>query len=138
VTLEITIARAVVRAMIAHARREAPRECCGLLIGRRGAIVRAWPARNVRPGVTRYKVHPQDHFNAIRAAREDGLDVIGAYHSHPAAPPVPSATDRGESVDPTLLHVIVSVAGTRARVRGYWLASDRVIEARLRRVRAAT
>ena len=39
----------------------------------------------------RYEVAPEDHFAAVRAARADGLEVIGAYHSHPASPAEPSS-----------------------------------------------
>jgi proteasome lid subunit RPN8/RPN11 len=48
------------------------------------------------PG-TGYVVRPEDHFAAIRLARAHALDVVGAYHSHPAGRPRPSITDRVEA-----------------------------------------
>jgi hypothetical protein len=78
--------------VVAHARAEAPRECCGLLIGRAGEIERAFPARNARRGTTRYLIDPRDHFAAIKAAREAGAGVVGYYHSHPSTAPQPSPT----------------------------------------------
>jgi proteasome lid subunit RPN8/RPN11 len=80
-----------------HVRAEAPAEACGLLLGRPGEVLHAWPARNQLESPTRYQVHPEDHFAAIREARRLGLEVIGAYHSHPASPAEPSATDRAEA-----------------------------------------
>jgi proteasome lid subunit RPN8/RPN11 len=44
-----------------------------------------------------YIVRPDDHFAAIRLARAHALDVVGAYHSHPAGRPRPSTRDRVEA-----------------------------------------
>ena len=100
----------------AHARAEAPRECCGLLLGTTERIARSVRARNIAPGATRYLIDPEDHFSAIRAARMEGLDVIGAYHSHPSGEPVPSATDIAEANSgPEFVYVIVSAGSGEAR-----------------------
>lgn len=122
-------------AILDHARRALPDECCGLLIGAsRGGetrVTRAWPARNLRRSPTRYLVDPADHFAAIRAARRAGLAVVGAYHSHPASAPSPSATDTREADDTRLVHVIASP--TRAAMRAY-----RLVGGRLRRIEIRT
>lgn len=97
-TASVRVAGAVIEAVLVAARAAAPRECCGLLIGRGQDVLRAHPARNVAADASRYEIAPEDHFAALRAARADGLAVLGAYHSHPAGPPVPSATDRSEAV----------------------------------------
>ena len=119
--------RSVREAVLGHARRALPHECCGLLVGRGSEaetrLVRAWPARNLRQSRTRYLVDPADHFAAIRAARGAGLSVVGAYHSHPASPPFPSATDVREADDAALLYLIASPA--RAEVRAFRLAAGR-------------
>ena len=109
--------------MLAHAREQAPRECCGLLIGRGTGVIRSVRARNLEPQATRYLIAPEDHFAAIRAARADGLDVVGAYHSHPASEPVPSAADISEANSGAdFLHVIVSPE--TEEVRGYRINPD--------------
>jgi proteasome lid subunit RPN8/RPN11 len=118
----VQIGSAVLRAILAHARAEAPNECCGLLVGAGLAVAGAVPARNVRASPTRFLIDPADHFRTIRLARLAGLRVIGAYHSHPASDPVPSATDLAESHDAELVHMIVSLrAGSADAVRCYRL-----------------
>jgi desampylase len=92
--LPVAVPGSVADAILAHAAAAAPREACGLLVGRDAVVERAVAARNVAVEPTRYEVAPEDHFTAVRAARSDGLEVIGAYHSHPASPAVPSPTDR--------------------------------------------
>jgi proteasome lid subunit RPN8/RPN11 len=86
----------VVEFILAHAGEDAPREACGLLVGRADAVHRAVRARNLARQDSRYEVAAEDHFAAVRAARAEGLEVIGAYHSHPATAAVPSETDRDD------------------------------------------
>ena len=103
--------------MLAHARVESPRECCGLLIGTGHVVSRCVRARNDDARATaRYLINPEDHFAAIRSARVDRLEVVGAYHSHPFNAPVPSATDIAEANGGAdFLYVIVSPAGDEVR-----------------------
>lgn len=126
--------RTVRDAVLDHARRALPDECCGLLIGVSAEtdtrVTRAWPARNLRRSPTRYLIDPADHFAAIRAARATGETVVGAYHSHPASPPSPSATDDRDAEDTALLYVIASPAG--AEVRAYRLDAGRLRRVELR------
>ena len=111
----VLLAPAALDDMLQHARDEAPNECCGLLVGRRGVLERALRARNLQSSPTRYLIDPEDYFAAIRAARSEGRRVIGAYHSHPASAPAPSPSDIAEATGgPDFLYVIVSPKGARA------------------------
>jgi proteasome lid subunit RPN8/RPN11 len=102
--------------MLAHARDEAPRECCGLLIGKGESIARSVRTRNLDAKATRYLIDPEDHFAAIRGARAAGLEVVGAYHSHPSSAPVPSATDIAEATNGSdFFYVIVSLVDDDVR-----------------------
>ena len=105
--------------IVAHAMEERPNECCGLLIGSADLVQDAVRARNVRRSPTRFQVEPADHFAAIRRARAAGLEVVGAYHSHPNGPSGPSETDRVRLNDPTMVHVIVSLAHGTRTVRAF-------------------
>jgi proteasome lid subunit RPN8/RPN11 len=116
--------------LIAHAHEQAPRECCGLLIGKGEEVIRSVRARNLEARATRYLIDPADHFDAIRAARTEGCEVIGAYHSHPASPPVPSPTDIAEANSgPDFVYVIVSPLNDE--VAGYRVSDGAVVRIRL-------
>ena len=52
--------------------------------------------------------------SARRAARQQGLEVLGFYHSHPHSAPEPSSTDLAEASYPDRVYLIVSVRETRA------------------------
>ena len=126
----VIVPASVLHDIAAHARRAAPDECCGLLVGTGARIESAHPARNLRRSPTRYLVDPADHFAAIRSARQAGLAVVGAYHSHPASAASPSPTDEREATDPDFLYLIVSLV--TAETRGFRLVDGQMKGVRLR------
>ena len=97
-----------------EARAAFPRECCGLIEGRRrGEIAEAvmlHPARNIALNQDRFEIHPEDHFAALKAARAEGRAVIGCYHSHPNGAPAPSATDRDGGGEEGFLWLVAALA----------------------------
>ena len=105
----MTIARAVIEAIVAHARESAPAECCGLLIGRPGAVTEAARARNISDRPTRYLLDPKDHIDVRRACRQRDLEIVGFYHSHPRPPAEPSETDQIEASYSDHLYLIVAL-----------------------------
>jgi proteasome lid subunit RPN8/RPN11 len=129
------IGHTTVETILAHARATAPNECCGLLIGVGGRIQRSLAATNLEPGPNSYLIDPADHFSAIRSARADGCEVLGAYHSHPGAEAIPSRRDIAEASGPAFVYLIVSVGpDERSDVRAYRFAEGRAIPVRLTRV----
>jgi proteasome lid subunit RPN8/RPN11 len=116
------------RRIIRHARREAPRECCGFLIGRPGHVTSVVEAANIAPGATRYRVDPREHIALRRSLRADprGMTIVGVYHSHPAGRAAPSPTDVAEAHYPDWAYVIVGLAGRRAQLRAFDLARGMV------------
>jgi proteasome lid subunit RPN8/RPN11 len=98
----VALPRAVRRAIVMHARREAPRECCGLLVGCGREVAFAVACTNVARSETRYRIAPREHIDLRRALRafSPPLDIVGVYHSHPRGRPVPSPTDVVEAAYP--------------------------------------
>lgn len=76
-----------IASLFEHAAKEAPRECCGLVVVRKGKE-RYWPCRNRTPGLGQFQMHAEDY-----AAAEDAGDVIAVAHSHVYAAPTPSQAD---------------------------------------------
>ena len=115
----VLVRRDVLDQIARHARDEAPNECCGLLIGTAESVRCARRARNVHASRTRFLIDPEDHFAALRQARARAEEVVGAYHSHPASAPVPSATDVADANDPRLIHLIVSLEDDVENIRAF-------------------
>ena len=104
--------------ILAEARAAAPRECCGLILGRRdgysATAVALQPARNVAAREDRFEIAPDDHFTALRRAREQGQAVIGCYHSHPNGVAHPSAHDAAGGGEDNFLWLIATPDGALA------------------------
>ena len=124
----MTIASPIVDAVIAHAMECQPRECCGVLLGKADTIIEAVRARNLAEGSTSFLIDPQDHIEARRTARSQGLDVIGFYHSHPHSHAIPSATDLAEAAYPECVHLIVGFVEGTAEVRIFRYTGGGAIE----------
>jgi proteasome lid subunit RPN8/RPN11 len=134
-----SIAPAVREAIIRHARRESPRECCGFLVGVPKGILYALPMPNVAARATRYRIDNRAHIDIRRVLRRfvPALSVVGVYHSHPAGPAQPSARDVDEAMYPDWAYLIVGLEHRPPRVRGFRIRRGRVDGLRLRWRRAA-
>ena len=120
----VTTTRDVRDRLIAHAREESPRECCGLLLGRGDEVAEARRARNVASSPeTRFVIDPKDHIDARRDGRARGLEILGFYHSHPHGAAVPSATDLAEAAYPGCVYAIIGLGADVPEVRVFEVAN---------------
>ena len=116
--------------IVAHARSEAPRECCGLIAGRAGRATKLYRLVNLEPGVTRYRVDDAELFRVYRDLDDRGEDVLAIYHSHPATSAFPSPTDVALAAWPDAFYVICSLAGPEAPVvRAFHIVDGVITEA---------
>ena len=99
-----------------------------MLIGTGSTVTEAAAARNLAERPTRFFVDPQDHIDAIRHARERGVEVLGFYHSHPHSSPVPSPTDVSEASYPDRLFVIVGLEHDTPEIRCFRLTDGNFLE----------
>jgi proteasome lid subunit RPN8/RPN11 len=118
ISLQLTHANEI----LAHARREAPRECCGLIGGAAdGKATTVYPLRNVAadPLVT-YEAAPEDLFAAQRTMRDRGEQLVAIYHSHPRSKdPEPSATDVRLAYYPSAVYFIVGLGDKEPCLRAF-------------------
>jgi len=100
--------------MVRHAEATYPRECCGVMIGSidgdQKRVTEAFALENAYTGgqEDRYEIRPEDLLNTDRAARKQGLDLIGIFHSHPDCAAYFSKTDLENSC-PWYSFVVLSV-----------------------------
>lgn len=83
--------------MLSHAQDVYPRECCGILLGisagcRRTAC-RILHTENMAADALHFAIDPLSVAQAEALAEEEGLEIIGFYHSHPDHAAVASAAD---------------------------------------------
>lgn len=110
----------------------APEEGCALLLGeRRGGswwVERIWPCLNVwEPAAERrrrFAVDPREQLRAQTWARGRGWQLLGAAHSHPHSPPLPSASDRELTLAPALMLIRGVGAGGAPELACWWLVEE--------------
>jgi proteasome lid subunit RPN8/RPN11 len=123
----------IVNAMIDHARRERPRECCGLLVGTGGVVESAVPLINESPSPCDSYLVGVGLLGPFQAMRARGQELLAIYHSHPASPALPSQRDLAENYYGSVVHVIISLALVDPVVRAYRLAASTFEEVAWRR-----
>ena len=119
--------RPVYEAIRAHGEETYPHECCGALLGSLQA--NGWSVSEaVRAGNTRtdsahnrYQIAPAELVKIERAARQEGLDIAGFYHSHPDHPAQWSPTDFAEAHWIGCVYVITEIAQNKAKLTNSFL-----------------
>lgn len=114
-TARVRMAADAAGTVLAHLQATFPEEGCGLLVGRMEGdtanVLRAEPSPNVAENRERtFEIDPGLRLRVQRAARAEGLAVLGHFHSHPFGEPQPSATDRARAADePELVWLIAGM-----------------------------
>ncbi|WP_201763863.1 M67 family metallopeptidase [Methanosphaerula palustris] len=114
--------------LFTQAEYEAPIEACGYLAGTDGQITRHFPLTNIDGKEDHFSFDPQEQFATLKAARQEGLSIIGMYHSHPASPARPSPEDVRLAYDPTIVYIIISLMNDTRTVRGFYIRKGEVVE----------
>ncbi len=128
----IALTEKLIKEIEAHGESTYPNECGGMLIGAFDAdgaksVIETFPLENssVEDQSNRILIVPKDVMRAERYAREQKLDVVGYYHSHPNDRAVPSQYDLDHAL-PVWSYIIVSVMdGKAVDVRSWVMENDR-------------
>ena len=117
----------IIEKIYAHALREYPCECCGILTGTE-TVQEIHPCRNIqnelhgedpvrypRDARTAYMIARGEFDSIVSSAKEKGAEVLALYHSHCehgayfSEEDVAAQTVFGEPEFPDALHIVVSV-----------------------------
>ena len=110
-----------------HVAEQAPLEACGLLVGKQDSVEAVLKVRNAAQSPVRFRMDPQEQYNALMWIEANELDLVGIYHSHPSGPETASATDIAEAAYEAV-HIIWSRTGQTWNARGFWIEADQVTE----------
>ena len=108
-----------------HVAEQAPLEACGLLAGRNGFVEAVIRVTNAAQSPVKFRMAPQEQYDAFMWIEANDLDLVGLYHSHPAGPETASATDIAEAAY-EVAHVIWSCADGIWSARGFWIENHKV------------
>lgn len=131
----IRVRREILEELLAQARADPRRECCGLMSGREGVVNRIHPAPNALASATEYEISPAELFATMRAMRADGLELMGIYHSHPTGENRPSARDIDRAYYPHAAYFVLSpLDGAPCPIRAFAIREGRVEECEIEAV----
>jgi [CysO sulfur-carrier protein]-S-L-cysteine hydrolase len=120
-------------AIVDHAIRDAPRECCGIIAGRDGVPMQLFETRNVAAGNRLYEIDPAQLIDLeFRELPARDAEIVAIYHSHPESPAYPSATDVELAFWPDAVFLICSLADRdRPDIRGFRIRDGAIDEVTL-------
>lgn len=115
--------------MVATCIRALPDEGCGLLLGTsEGVVIDVVSSANVAASAKVYEIDPRVLLVTFRRADDEGLDVLGVFHSHTHSPAYPSATDIRLAPDPQWHYVLISLAVVPVDLRSFAIVGEEVTE----------
>lgn len=105
-----TIAAKTVAEIEKVARKGAPIEQCGLLVGNTSErrIVSQVTMQNIDKSEDHYTMDPAEKIRVAKEMREKELDVVGHWHSHPFSPARPSDEDIKAATDEGSIYGLAS------------------------------
>jgi proteasome lid subunit RPN8/RPN11 len=127
----LRISRQLLDDVIAHAREDAPNECCGMIAARDGEAVAVHRARNTAASPFRYEMDGMEQYRIQTEIEDAGLELGAIYHSHTRSAPEPSQTDINLAFYPEALYVIVGLKSPEPDVRAWRIVDGQVSEAAL-------
>ncbi|MDL4821870.1 M67 family metallopeptidase [Actinomadura opuntiae] len=131
----LTIERALVEKIVAHARADHPDEACGIIAGPIGSDrpVRYVAMTNAERSPTFYRFDSQEQLKLWREMDDRDEEPVVIYHSHTATEAYPSRTDISYASEPNAHYVLVSTrAEGTEEFRSYRIADGEVTEEEVR------
>ena len=126
------IARSLLDQIVAHARQDAPDECCGLVGAADGRATSVHATTNTVRSPLRFEIDGMELYRTMEAIEDGGAELGAVYHSHTRSAPYPSQTDINFSRNwPGIEWIIVGLAGDEPEIRSYTIDGRTVTEVEL-------
>ena len=125
----LEIPAAMVEQIVAHARRDHPDECCGVIAGRDGALTRVFEMENAERSPTGCVFDSAEWLRVYRDIDDADEEPLVVYHSHTATEAYPSRTDVRWSATAGFPHwLLVSTRSDALELRSFTIEDGVVTE----------
>ena len=102
-------------------------ESCGYLLGLdKENATENYAMTNIDHAEEHFSLDPKEQFAAVKYARQNGLKIVGNWHSHPASPSRPSQEDIRLAFDPSILYFILSLAAEEPVLNAFRIQNGEV------------
>jgi [CysO sulfur-carrier protein]-S-L-cysteine hydrolase len=125
---ELIIPDEIAGIMRAHVQRCIPEEACGILGGRENRVEYALPVTNELHSPVRFKMAPEEQLKAFMWLEQNGLDMVGYYHSHPTGPDHLSETDLAQFFYPGVALVLLYPKDSIWIIKGFIIKENDIKE----------
>lgn len=111
--MKVLLKKADYDKMVAHAKANLPEEACGLIAGHDEdgvrVIEKVYLIENVDHTNEHFTITPKAQLEAIKNMRQNGLKLLGNWHSHPESPSRSSQEDIRLAYDSSASYLILSL-----------------------------
>ena len=131
----------IIDELIDQAKKDAPNETCGYLLGlsssgeegqgvvaKESVVTENYWMENIDHSSEHFSFAPKDQFAALRYARSNGLKILANWHSHPASPSRPSQEDLRLANDPTIRYAILSLLDGEPKLNSFKILNGEVVD----------
>ena len=124
----MVIPQHIIDELIEQAKKEAPNESCGYLLGTGDTVTQNYPMENIDHSPEHFSFEPREQFAAVRYARKQNLQILANWHSHPASPSRPSQEDLRLANDPSIRYAILSLLDDTPRLNYFKIVAGEVVD----------
>src|ERR1035437_3152595 len=124
----IKIKQSIIDHIIIHAHNIFPIEACGYLVGNGDTISQSFELTNIDNSEEHFSFDPAEQFAVVRKTRNEGLEILANYHSHPNTPARPSEEDIRMAYDRGRLYFIISLIEKTPQIKAFKIQHSKVEE----------
>jgi proteasome lid subunit RPN8/RPN11 len=93
-----------------------------------GTVTEVLPSPNVADSAKLYEVDSGVLLRAYRRSEQEGLSILGVFHSHTHSEAYPSPTDVAQAPDPEWHYVLVSLRDVPTVIRSFHITDGEIAE----------
>jgi proteasome lid subunit RPN8/RPN11 len=126
--LQLVVPYHLVDEIILHCKEVYPNEACGILAGKGRVVQKVYTMINIEKSGVSYMMEPKEQFTVMKEMREQGLEMVAIYHSHPYSDAYPSPKDINLAFYEDSLYVILSLIYKEPIIKAFEIKDKEVKE----------
>lgn len=115
--------------VLSHCKNAYPFEACGILAGKNDIVSVVYEMNNTERSSVSYVMDSMEQFHVMKKIRNEGMQMIAIYHSHPQSSAYPSPEDIRLAFYDEVAYVIVSLIDyDKPDIRTFRISEGAVLE----------
>lgn len=116
--------------ILEYSRQHKPVEACGIIAGiidqdaGKYFSTKVYLMENTKKSPEHYLMEPEEQFEVFKDMRENDLDFISVFHSHPHSPARPSQEDIEMANYKEAVYLIISLQEKQEDFRAYFIQDE--------------